>query len=423
LDIVSFWLAIIRSIMVEIEFSYISDLEHDKHTWAALMGEFGSRYGIKVHIRQEMVWDTAWTKLFSYASLGKGPHVSHIGNTWINGLARLNVLRPFKPEEIAAIGGSGDFVTPNWESGILSDDKTVWAIPWTTWMYVICYRKDLLRQVGVDPSEAFGTTQTVTQTVERLTASSLEIPWLNSRIPDAYRNFLQIAASWVWAAGGDFTDKEGAIVLFDSPQAIQGLKNWLDSYSIVRAPYKKLTQPDVFDLFREGRAAAVLADIHVANTFINAQNNPVVCNNLGVASIADIPWTGGGSFVIWEHVRRDPQQEQAAVELVKFLTSKDINLRYQHEAGSMPARIDALKEIYPDGNPAHDAVMLTATKGRHYYNTPTWRRVEHDLSKEIGAVVNETLDTRFANTEAILRTHLEPLARRLNSTLHMLGAQ
>jgi multiple sugar transport system substrate-binding protein len=409
--------------MVEIEFSYILDLEHDKRTWAAFMDEFTSKHGVKVHIRHEMTWDTAWTKLFSYASQGKGPHVSHIGSSWINNLARLNVLRPFKPNEITSIGGSWDFVTPNWESGILSENKHVWAIPWTTWMYVICYRKDLLEQVGIDPAGAFGTINAVAQTVERLTVSPLEMPWLNSQRPVSNRNFLHIAASWVWAAGGDFTNKEGTTVLFDSPQAIQGLKNWLDSYCAVRAPYKKLTQPEIVDMFREGRAAAVVADIHGANTFINAQTNPVVRKNLGVASIADIPWTGGGSFIVWEHVCRNPQQEQAAVELVKFLASKDIHLRYQREAASMPARIDALKETYPDGNPAREAVMLTTTKGRHYYNTPTWRRIEYELSKEIGAVVKATLNNPSANTEAILRAHLDPLARQLNLTLHGLGTQ
>ncbi len=409
--------------MVEIEFSYISDFANDKRTWAALMNDFYTQSGVKVHIRQELVWDTAWTKLFSFASQGKGPHVSHIGNTWINGLARLNVLRPFRLDEIAAIGGGGDFVAPNWESGLLSEDQTLWAIPWTTWMYAICYRKDLLQQVGVDPSRAFGSIEAVAETVERLTASWLEIPWLNSQLPASHRAFLHIAASWVWAAGGDFTDREGTTVFFNTPQAMQGLKNWLDIYTAGPAAYKTLPEADMLDLFRNGSAAAVLVNIHQANTFVNNQSNPLVRDTLGVASVSDTPWTGGGSFIIWEHVRRDEKQEQAAVELVKFLTSKDINLRYQREAISMPARIDALEETYAQDNPAREAIMLAATKGRHYYNTPTWRRIEYELSKEMGAIVNERLNTPSADTDAILRAHLDPLAKRLNSTLHGLGTR
>ena len=406
--------------MVEIEFSYIWDHEYDKHIWAEFMDEFSSRCGVKVKIRPEMTWDTAWAELFSYTStaIGKGPHVSHIGNTWINSLARLNVLRQFKPNEIAAMGAAWDFIAPNWDSGILSSDKSVWAIPWTGWIYVICYRKDLLQQIGVDPATAFGTIKSTAQTIERLTASLLEAPWLNPQVPVSYRDFLHIAASWVWAAGGDFTDKEGSIVLFDSPQAIEGLKNWLDTYWVVREPYKALNQPQMFDLFREGRAAAVLATIHGANTFIDEHTNPLVRENLGVASATDVPWAGGGSFIVWEHARRNIQQEQAAVDLVKFLASKEINLRYQRVTASMPSRIDALKEIYPDGNPAREAVMMATTRGRHYYNTPIWRRIEHQLSEELGLMVNETLGNPAPNTEAIVRAHVEPLARRLNAAFH-----
>jgi hypothetical protein len=86
----------------------------------------------------------------------------------------------------------------------------------------------------------------------------------------------------------------------------------------------------------------------------------------------------------------------------------------------MPARIDALKEVYSAGHPIREAVMLTATKGRHYYNTSTWRRIEHQLSEELGLIVNKTLDNPAADGEAILHEHLDPLARRLNA---LLGAE
>lgn len=404
--------------MVEIEFSYILDHINDKHIWAVFMDEFCNKHGVKVHIRPEMTWDNAWAELFSYTSLNKAPHVSHVGSSWINSLARLKVLRAFKPDEITAIGGSWDFATPNWDSGILTDDKNIWAIPWTTWIYVICYRKDLLEQVGIDPSDAFRTIVSTSETVRKLIDSSLEIPWLNSQLPVSYRDLLHIAASWIWAAGGDFTDKEGKTITFSNPQAINGLKHWLEIYCTVPEAYKMLSQPETFDLFRQGRAAAVLATIQGANIFIGEQSTPIVRENLGVASITDTPWTGGGSFVIWEHARRNPQEEHAAVELVKFLASKNINIRYQRETDSMPSRIDALKEIYPDGNPAREAVMQTATKGRHYYNTPIWRRIEQQLGDALGAIVSETLRNPTVNTEILLHEHLDALARRLNAMMH-----
>ncbi len=402
--------------MVEIEFSYITDFEHDSRIWAEFMDEFCAQQGVKVHLRP-MAWDTAWADLFSFTTLGNGPQVSHVGNTWVSSLVRMNALRPFKSDEIAGMGGAADFMAPNWQTGLLPGDKRVWAIPWTAWIYVICYRKDLLTQVGIEPANAFGTIESAKATIGRLVNSSLEIPWLNTQIPLNYRCLLHIAAAWIWAAGGEIIDKDGTQALFNSPKAIDGLKEWLEIYRAVPEPYKKLSQQETFDLFSSGRAAAVLANIHGTNSFMDEHTDPIVRDNLGVAPVTDVPWTGGGSFVIWDDLRGNSQKEQAAVQLVKFLSSKEINLRYSRQAGSTPARIDALNEIYPDGNPAREAIMLSAMKGRSYYNMPIWRRIEYQLYEEIGSAVADATEHMSADSGAILHRHLDPLAARLNITL------
>lgn len=402
--------------MVEIEFSYIEDVEHDSRIWGELISQFTAQSGIQVRLRP-MVWDTAWADLFSYTTFGNGPQVSHVGNTWVSSLVRMHALRPFKSDEIVDMGGAPEFMAPNWQTGLLPGDKRVWAIPWTAWSYVICYRKDLLAQVGIDPMNAFGTVEAVKSTLQRLVNSSLEIPWLNTQVPMNYRCLLHIAASWIWAAGGEIIDKDGTKALFNGPNAIHGLKDWLETYRAVPQPYQKLSQEETFSLFREGRAAAVLANIRGTNSFIDAQTNAIVRDNLGVAPVTDSPWTGGGSFVIWDDLRTNPDKERAAVQLVKFLSGKETNLYYSRQAGSTPARIDALNEIYPAGNPARDAIMLTATQGRSYYNMPIWRRIEYQLYEEIGSAVTDATEHPSADAATILHKHLDPLAVRLNITL------
>jgi multiple sugar transport system substrate-binding protein len=405
--------------MVEIEFSYIQDFEDDEKIWSAIVDDFRAQHGVQVRLRS-MTWDTAWVELFSFGSNDKGPHVSHIGNSWVTSLARMNVLRPFKPEELTCIGGAWDFVTPNWETGVVPGDKRVWAIPWTAWTHVICYRKNLLEQVGVDPSNAFGTIQNARTTIRRLATSSLETPWLNAKLPSSFRDSLHIAASWIWAAGGDFFEKGGTKALFSNPQAIDGLKDWLEMYCAVPASYQKLAESEILELFRSGNAAAILTDIRVANSFIKneMENNPTVCNNLGIAPVTEVPWTGGGSFVIWDYARANLTQEKAAVELIKFLTSKEINIRYQKVSNSMPSRMDALHEIYLPDNPAREAIMLAATKGRGYANNiPSWRRVEQQLGDAISTVMHEIIENPSEDPATVLHTHLDGLAERVTNLL------
>ena len=403
--------------MVEIEFSYIKeDADLDGRGWVELLEAFSAQQGIKVRTRP-MAWDTAWADLFSYTTLGNGPHVSHVGNTWVSSLVRMHALRPFKVDEIAAMGGAVEFMAPNWQTGLLPGDKRVWAIPWTAWSYLICYRKDLLAQAGINPATAFGTIEAVNRTIPQLVSSSLEIPWLNTQIPMNFRCLLHIAASWIWASGGDIIDRDGTKAVFNSPYAIDGLIHWLETYRAVPDRYKKRSQQETFDLFKDGHAAAILANIYGTNLFMDASTNPIVRDNLGVAPVTDTPWTGGGSFVIWDDLRTNPEKEQAAVQLVQFLSSKETHLRYSRMAGSTPSRIDALNEIYPVGNPAREAIMLTATQGRSYYNMPIWRRIEYQLYEEIGACVKDATERMSADPATILHQHLDPLATRLNITL------
>jgi len=173
--------------------------------------------------------------------------------------------------------------------------------------------------------------------------------------------------------------------LFNSPQAIHGLKEWLDLYRAVPEAYKRLSSQETIDLFREGKAAAVLTNVNNAQTLANSPDAAGIRENLGIASVTNVPWTGGGSLVIWQHVTSSPrQEEQAAVDLVKFLASQEVNLGYQKAVGSMPSRLDALEAAYPKNHPLYEAVMQAARNGRGYHSVSVWRRVEALLSDELG---------------------------------------
>src|SRR5688572_315921 len=402
--------------MIEIKLSYIYNFEQDEQLLAELLDEFGAQHGIKVQL-QRMTWGTAWADLFTIASNGAGADVSHIGSTWVSSLAKMNALRAFKPTEVAEMGTPMTFMEPARQSTRLFEDERVWSIPWTCWIYVVCYRKDLLKKAGIDVSRAFGMIQAFSETLTTLKNSSLEIPWLNQYNPESYTDLLHLAASWIWAAGGDFIDGSGTKVIFDSPQAIQGLIGWLDTFRKVPNEYRNLPRLEARKLFVEGGAAGLLCDINIANSIIATEKNTLIQENLGITSLTHVPWTGGGNFVIWDHTRGHPGVEKASLELIKFLVSKESNLRWMHAAGQMPARIDALEESYPQGHPLHNAIMLAAQQGRAYVNVPLWRRIEYQLGQELGAVLQEANDNPSADSGTILRTHMESLARRLNITL------
>jgi multiple sugar transport system substrate-binding protein len=400
--------------MLEIEISYTWG--SDEPTFASLVKEFSQQYGIQVRLRR-LDWATAWVELFTMASEGQGSDVSSIGSTWVSTLAKLDALRPFTPDEVAEMGGESAFIAPAWQNAKLNGDQRIWSIPWIGWMYVIYYQKDLLQSVGIDPLKAFSTLQSIQDSLAALRTSRLEIPWLNADIPYPYGDFIHTAASWVWAAGGDFINSTGTKALFDTPEAISGLTHWLNTYRSVPEQYQRLSVLECRDLVRQGRTAAAAVDINTAHTLLDPNFTPVKQENIGFSNLTNIPWVGGGSFVIWEHTQLHPERERAAVELVKFLSRKEANLRWRQKSDLLPPRIDALEECYPPGNPLHEAVVLALRQGRGYYNVSHWRRFETKVCLELGAVVKEARENPAVDSKTILRTHLEPLARQLNVVL------
>ncbi len=399
--------------MIELELSTIPDSENDTQTLTRLVEEFGAKFGTKVRLRN-MTWNVAWTDLLTIASQGKGPDVSHIGGTWVSSLVAMNALRPFKPHEIQSMGGPAAFMAPTWQSGVVVGDERVWAIPWTGYIYVICYRKDLLASTGIDETHAFGTPDALIATLKRLQSSSLEIPWLNPYIPPPYTDLLHMASSWVWANGGQLIADDGKKALFAEPPAIRGLTQWLDSHRTVAQAWQQLGTGECVTLFAEGRAAAVQTDIRTADSFIAGQASEVVRQNLGVATITQTPWCGGGSFVIWRHIQGMTERERLVVELVKFLTSAENETLWAREVQSMPAHREALAAIYTDDHPLKSAVEQASLHGHTYPTVSLWRRLEHQMAQALGALVNEAFDNPAVDSEILIRQRMEPLAERIN---------
>jgi len=401
--------------MIELELSTIPDSDIDLATLKDLCNEFGKTHNANIRIRT-MTWGNAWTELMTITSQGKGPHISHIGGTWTSSLIMMNALRPFQPNELAATGGPSAFLNATWDSTMLFGNNQVYALPWTGYIYVICYRKDLLKQAGIDEATAFGTVDAFQQTIERLRHSRLDIPWLNPPIPAPYNDYLHTAASWIWGAGGMFIDEHGKQLVFDSPKAQRGLTLWLESYRAAIPTYADLGSRESVDLFAQGQVAAVLTDIRVADSFTAGDAAPIVRANLGVAPLTNVPWCGGANLVIWQHTRGYPDKERTAVALVQFLVNKENQLRWARAIQSMPARIDALQEIYPPEHPLHHAIEVTIKHGQSYMSVPLWRRLEFQIAQELGALIAEARQNPDSASADIVREHMEALAQRLNIT-------
>ena len=63
-----------------------------------------------------------------------------------------------------------------------------------------------------------------------------------------------MAASWIWESGGDYIriDENGEEIVFNRPNALRGLKAWMEVYRMVPEAYASLNQFNSSNSLRAG---------------------------------------------------------------------------------------------------------------------------------------------------------------------------
>jgi ABC-type glycerol-3-phosphate transport system substrate-binding protein len=233
-------------------------------------------------------------------------------------------------------------------------------------------------------------------------------------VPPPFNDLVHMAASWIWSSGGHIMDNRGKQVLFNSPAALSGLKAFLRLLRSVPAN-DLLRASDCMDALIEGKAAAVITD---ARALIDAiQNNKPNVENIAAASLMSIPWSGGGSVVIWRHTYGFPDRLEASYKLAEFLTRKQTMLEFANNSFTLPARTDALDELLPPHHVLRPVMLQLISTGRSYRPIALWRRIEHQFGIELGAAAKELRQNPNADLDSTITNAMNSLAERLNLTL------
>jgi len=180
-----------------------------------------------------------------------------------------------------------------------------------------------------------------------------------------------------------------------------------------QAEYRGLD--DCMDMLMEGKAAAVLTDARAV--LARLQEDTPAARNIGTASLMSIPWSGGGSLVIWRHTYGFPDRLEAAYKLAEFLTRKSTMLEFGRRANILPARVDALDELIPPEHSLRPVMIQLVSSARTYRTIPLWRRIENQLGQELGSIARTLFEKKDADLDSLLAETMNSLAYRLNLTL------
>ncbi|RMF28880.1 MAG: extracellular solute-binding protein [Chloroflexi bacterium] len=342
-------------------------------------------------------WGSAWSKITTAATSGEGPDISQLGTTWVAAIAAMGALRPFTAEEIAAMGGAENFVEASWQTCNPVGSGFTVAIPWFVDTRAIIYRKDVLEKVGLDPDEAFATWDSFDAALARIKEAreAGEVETYPIGFPGKNDwNVLHNFAPWVWGAGGEMLNPGNTAAVFNSPEAIEGFKFYASLFT------KGYTPPDVLELnsaqvdgmFPSGEVAMIISGPWMVKNSRTSEDEggfagSVAAENFAVHEIPAGPagrftFVGGSDLTVWN----SSQHQEEAVEFVKFLVSKESQIRYGGNIGMLPAVKEALADPTFKDDPDYGVFVQAVEHGKSYPAIAAWGPLESAMVKNLGAL-------------------------------------
>lgn len=397
--------------MEEIELSVMSYAADRVEHLQKLLADFEAQQQVRVNIRS-LSWETSWSEILKFVFQGHGPAVSEVGNTWITSLAKMQSLRAFEYSEVSAMGGEAAFLPATWHREPQAED-VVSSIPWLAESRVIIYRRDLLEAAGIDEATAFDTHEHLVQTLKQLQAFQNYGPWL---VPTTKTlNTLHILPNWIRGEGGHLVDEKRRRVTFTDPPAELGMAEYYGLYRFIEPELQGLGPYEVQKIFEAGKVAVTINGPWVVFPVVDTAV-PGLRDKIGVAKLPGKPTVLASHLVIWKHA--SIRQQRLAVKLVKYLTSKEIQLVASQATGMLPARLEPLALEPFSSESSYQVFVDTLKAGRALPMMRLWGLIEERLTAAFANIWQKILATPDPDIDAIIEAELKPLAQKLNQILN-----
>jgi multiple sugar transport system substrate-binding protein len=388
-----------------------------------IVAPFETKTGIDVKV--ELVgWDIQFDRIRNAAVSGEGPDVTQAGTTQVPFFAALGGFEDLSGR-VGQIGGKGAYAPGIWETTQVVGRDGTWAVPWFTEARTILYRRDALEKAGVDPAGAFTDMDAFRATLEKLQsvkelAGKPIAPFggPGKKAFDLVHNLMP----WVWDAGGSELSDDRKTSTINSPEGVQGVKFAADLVSDGLWDRSQLERDgtQVENQFKGGRLAVFIGGPWVLQASKRSDDDAwtdAARKNMAVAPMPNGAAGKGYTFVGGSNLMmlKSSKVKDAAWELMKYLSSDEVQTEYAGLMGMFPARLaPQKKEGMADAE--HEAFYKAISEqGRSYAPIPQWAQVENAYKNQFGRI----LDTAAGGTlsDAQIKAQLDKAAQEADGLL------
>lgn len=322
-----------------------ASLDADTQILTPELKKFEDQTGIKVDL-EVVPWSDITNNTLAAAVSGQGPDVVNIGNTNATTLNTTGAFVPFAGADLDAIGGKDKFYDSAWQTtGPAGKDPT--SVPLYSQVYGLFYNKQLFADAGLQPPTTW---EELVDDAKKLTDSS-KGTWGIVAPAGTVNVAMHIQYIFTQQAGGS-PFKEDGTPDFETDANVTGVRQYLDLMSKDKvmnpsnAQYADGTQATAD--FAGGKAGMYMAQTGNVAALLANDFDP---SKYGVVPV---PAPAGakkvGSFIAGTNISifKYTKNKGAALEFVKFMTSKEESEILNKAYGTLPPLKDVPASAYAD---------------------------------------------------------------------------
>jgi multiple sugar transport system substrate-binding protein len=386
---------------------------------------FTAKTGIKVKV--ELVgWDVQFDRIRNAAVSGEGPDITQAGTTQVPFFAALGGFEDLS-KRVTDIGGEGAYPEGVWNTTKVAGQDGIWAAPWFTEARAIYYRKDVLDKAGVDPATAFKDWDSFRASLQAIkdkvpTVGGKGIQPFGQPGKKAF-DLVHHVMPFVWDAGGAELSADNKTSTINSPQAQQGVEYFANLVKDGLMDKSQLERDgtQVENQFKGGKIAVWIGGPWVLSTVKRTDDKNWVQSardNVGVAPMPTGPQGKGFTFVGGSNLMmfKSSKNQDAAWELMKFLSGDQVQTDYANLMGMFPARKEAQAKVgQQDEN--HQKFFTAIQQGRTYAAIPQWGQIENAYKTRFGNILDSAAGHGKAFSNSVVTSQLGAAAKEADNLL------
>lgn len=326
---------------------------------------------------------------------GTGPDVLDLDTLMIPSAIDAGLISPLD-DFMSRYGITSDqFVPANFEAGVA--DGQTYAIPNRYAPIALFYNKTMFDAAGVDYPTDRMSVEDFRALCKEMTGDGTYGYGIAAAKTDG-ANVMTSFCPFLWGCGGDFLNEDMSAAAINSPEAVEGIKNWVELYTVDKSV------PDGCIDYSITRDLLPLAQTQVISMFpLNDNNVSTLTAGQEDGSIEDFDWDccllpGYGRAAGWSFtIPTGTSKVEAAEFFINYYTQPEVLARNNT---IMPAVIDAQK-LGKWSDPSYDVFYKQMEYMKNCPATPKWSDMQMAVIEELQNALagNITPEQAAANME------------------------